>query len=89
MAQGRFCNENGLANRPFSIDSIVVVRGRRRLPDLGPDHAVAESHPDALPDALLDLVIVLELRRGNEMIEERTLLCVQGDALQSIHLEKW
>ena len=53
-----------------SVDSVVVVVGRKDRLDLAAcDDPVAEPHPDALPDVLLDLVIVLTSKRYKHYID--------------------
>ncbi len=51
------------------VDRIAVVLRRSRPPGPGADDPVSELHPDALPDALLDLVVVLV--GGDEVLVQR------------------
>ena len=62
----------------LSINGVVIIGGLGDggLADLGPDDAVSVAHPDALPDGLLDLVVVL-VGRHQELVERGQVVAVE------------
>ena len=58
------------------VDCVVVVQDWYRLPELGSDDPVAVPHPDALPDALLDLVVV-RVGRHKVLVQGAEVVAVQ------------